>query len=118
MRQTVVVFQTPDADALRQKTKDEWRDRRLEGAADCDARRRIFLVNQSRNLPGNKVGLGRFPHVFIDHPPRVLDEFGVTRIATISLRDDVVETRANVGWLEINDSNICARKLELERHNE
>src|SRR5438128_3473812 len=69
----VILSQSPDADALRKKPKNEWRDFGLKDPPNRDTRRRIFLLDQLQDVACDQVRFWCGVHVLFQSCPRFCD---------------------------------------------
>src|SRR2546430_17437042 len=99
----VISLKTPDPDALGKKSKNQRRDLCLKSVADGHARRRISLIDKFADTSRNQIGLRRFLHVAFDCVPSFGELCLISRPALLAFGHGIVEIRANIAGLEIDN---------------
>src|SRR5207248_11262975 len=115
---SVIHLQSPNPNALRQKSENKWRDLGLESISNRDSRRWAVRIDQAQGVFGDQLRLRRILHVSIHGIPRFRDLWVVSRISCAVFDDGVVERGTNVGRLKINDVELLIGQFELDRHRE
>src|SRR5689334_17530206 len=113
---SVIHFQAPNPDALRQEPENERSNLSLEKVAHNNLHWRIFFRDNPQNRSSHHFGAWRSFHIFVYRGPRFVHALLIHRVALASYR--VVEVGPNITGLDIDDSHVAASQLDLERHRE